>query len=116
MIDNVNIATHFLSLFTAIIFAGSVVCPRTRLQQVFGHRGREVLSTRLYKLAITAIRQSDFPQVPSVQSLSAYLIVDTTWLREEQPLACCSFVGVAYRVAQILGKSQRQGQLLTGRL
>lgn len=57
-------------------------------------------------MAISAIRLSDFPQVPSLQSLAAFLIVDTTWLREEQPLTCCSFVGVAYRVAQVLGKTK----------
>lgn len=99
-----NHSTHFLSLFVAVLFAGSVVCPRSRLQQTFGHRSRERLSSRLYKMAISAIRLSDFPQVPSLQSLAAFLIVDTTWLREEQPLTCCSFVGVAYRVAQVLGK------------
>jgi hypothetical protein len=36
--------------------------------------------------------------------LSAFLIADTMWLREEQPLNCCSLVGLAVRVAQMLGE------------
>ncbi|GIZ48278.1 hypothetical protein CKM354_001134600 [Cercospora kikuchii] len=100
---NYQLSVHFLSLLTAVLFAGSVVCPRFRLQTVFGNISRETLTSRLYRRAVRAIRLSEFPQSPSLQSLSAFIIVDSTWLREEQPLTCCSFIGVATRVAQMLG-------------
>lgn len=95
---------HFLSLLSAVLFAGSVVAPRYRLSTVFGDVSREMLTSRLYRRAVRAIRLSEFPQSPSLQSLSAFIIVDSTWLREEQPLTCCSFIGVAARVAQMLGE------------
>jgi hypothetical protein len=100
-----NITSHFLTLFTAVLFAGSVVCPRFYIQNAFGEISREELSTRLYKRTVRAIRMSDFPRSPSIQSLTAFIIANATWLRAEQPLSCCPFVAVAVRVAQMLGKS-----------
>lgn len=100
---NYVLSVHFLALMAAVLFAGSVVCPRYRLSTVFGDLSRETLVSRLYRRAVRAIRLSEFPQSPSLQSLSAFIIVDSTWLREEQPLTCCSFIGVAARVAQMLG-------------
>lgn len=99
-----NITFHFLALFTAVLFAGSVVCPRFYIRNSFGDLSREELSTRLYKRAVRAIRMSDFPRSPSIQSLTAFIIANATWLRAEQPLSCCPFVAVAVRVAQMLGK------------
>lgn len=93
-----------MALYLAVLFAGSVVCPRAYIRLTFGDISREELSSDLYKQAVRAIRISDFPRAPSLQSLTAYMIVDTTWLRAEQPLTCCSFVGVAVRVAQMLGQ------------
>ncbi|EME42621.1 hypothetical protein DOTSEDRAFT_89963 [Dothistroma septosporum NZE10] len=100
---NYVLSVHFLALMAAVLFAGSVVCPRYRLSTVFGDLSRETLVSRLYRRAVRAIRLSEFPQSPSLQSLSAFIILDSTWLREEQPLTCCSFIGVAARVAQMLG-------------
>lgn len=94
---------HFVAILTAVIFAGSAVCSRPRLQELFGNVSREKLSSRFYSLAVSAIRLSDFPRSPSLRSMAAFIIVDVTWLREEQPLTCCAFVGVAFRVAQMLG-------------
>ena len=100
---------HFLSIFLSVLFGGCVVSSRPQLEAVFpgygasGH-GKEKLASHFYQMAISSIRLSDFPQSPSLHSLSAFIIVDSTWLREEQPLTCCSFVGVAIRAAQVLGK------------
>ncbi|KAB8596084.1 hypothetical protein FH972_025793 [Carpinus fangiana] len=96
-------SVHFFALLSAVLFAGSVVCPAAKLREVFGTIARETISSRMYEFAVAAIRLSDFPQSPSVESLAAFIIVDTVWLREEQPLTCCSFVGLAVRVAQMLG-------------
>lgn len=95
---------NFVSILAAVIFAGCAVCSRPRLRELFGHISREKLSSRFYSLAVSAIRLTDFPRSPSLQSMAAFIIVDVTWLREEQPLTCCAFVGVAFRVAQMLGK------------
>jgi hypothetical protein len=100
---------HFLSIFLSVLFGGCVVSSRPQLEAVFpgygaSDYGKEKLASHFYQMAISAIRLSDFPQSPSLHSLSAFIIVDSTWLREEQPLTCCSFVGVAIRAAQVLGK------------
>ena len=95
---------HFLALYAAVMFAGSVVCPRRILSQIFGQKSREAISSRLYDLAICAVRLADFPKSPSLWTFAAFLIINSTWLREEQPLNCCSFVGLAFRVAQMLGE------------
>ena len=99
-----RISFHFLAIFAAVLFTGSVVCPRYYIRNAFGDVVREDLSTRLYKGAMRAIRMADFPRSPSVQSLTAFIIVNATWLRAEQPLACCPFVAVAVRVAQMVGR------------
>jgi hypothetical protein len=96
-----NITYHFLALLTAVLFAGSVVCPRSYIKNAFGKISREELSTRLYKQAVRATRMSDFPRSPSIHSLTAFIIANATWLRAEQPLTCCPFVAVTVRVAQI---------------
>lgn len=98
------LSPHFLSMFLSVLFGGCVACPRPRLEALFGGYSKDKLTSRFYQLAISAIRLSDFPQSPSLHSLSAFIIVDSTWLREEQPLTCCSFVGLAIRTAQLLGK------------
>lgn len=103
-LDNEDSDLHSLTLLSAIIFAGSVVCSRSRLREAFGDISREDLNTRLHEHAKFMLRLTHFPRAPSTQSLTAYIIVDSTWLRSEQPLACCSFIGVAMRVAQKLGK------------
>lgn len=99
-----QVSIHFLALFMAVIFAGSVVCPRAYIGHVFGDVKREQLSSDLYKGAVRALRMADFPRAPSLNTFTAFVIIDTTWLRAEQPLTCCSFVGVAVRVAQMLGE------------
>lgn len=100
---------HFLSIYLAVLFGGCVVSSRPQLDAAFpgygvSGNGKEKLASHFYQLAISAIRLSDFPQSPSLHSLSAFIIVDTTWLREEQPLTCCALVGVAIRAAQVLGE------------
>lgn len=96
-------SAHFVALYSAVMFAGCVVCPRKTLEQYFGLESRETLSSRSYDLAICAVRLAGFPRSPSLWTFAAFLILNSTWLTEEQPLNCCSFVGLAFRVAQMLG-------------
>ena len=102
-----DIDLHFFALLTAVLFAGSAICSRKILEKLFEGESRETLSSRFYRYSVRAVRLTNFPQTPSLYTLSAFIIVDTIWLREEQPLTCCSFVGLAIRVAQMLGKCRR---------
>ncbi|KAE9371804.1 hypothetical protein N431DRAFT_559228 [Stipitochalara longipes BDJ] len=101
--SNMNVELHFLALHAAVLFAGCAICSRKRLSEIFGGQSRESLSSRFYRRAVQAIRLTNFPQTPSLYTLSAFMIIDTMWLREEQPLNYCSLIGLAVRIAQILG-------------
>ncbi|PVH78812.1 hypothetical protein DL98DRAFT_236184 [Cadophora sp. DSE1049] len=101
--STLDLDLHFLALLTAVLFAGCAISSRKRLAEIFKDQSREDLSSRFYQRAVRAVRLTNFPQSPSLHTLAAFMIVDTIYLREEQPLTCCSFVGLATRVAQMLG-------------
>ena len=108
---DLDLDLHFLALLTAVLFAGCAISSRKRLAEIFEGQSREDLSSRFYQRAVRAIRLTNYPQSPSLHTLAAFMIVDTIYLREEQPLTCCSFVGLATRVAQMLGKFGQQQNL-----
>ena len=95
--------TQSTPLILAVLFAGSVVCSTLKFERYFVSEDHEEITLQLYWMSSRALSLSGFPRVPTVESLSAYLIVQGTWMREEEPLTTCSFVGVAVRVAQMLG-------------
>ncbi|KAI7361790.1 hypothetical protein KC354_g7817 [Hortaea werneckii] len=106
--QNYILGPHFLALYMAVIFASCCVSPRAMLQRHFGPNSRERLAQQYYDLATSAIRLAEFPASPSLRTFAAYIIIDSTWLREEQPLQCCSLVGLGFRVAQMLGLHPRR--------
>lgn len=91
----------------AVLFAGAAVVPVRDVREPDKHKE---LVVSLYQTASEALHSSCFPRTPTVQSLTAYLILQCTFMREEEPLTTCSFIGVAVRVAQMLGlhKDPRQ--------
>ncbi|KAI7316369.1 hypothetical protein KC315_g10795 [Hortaea werneckii] len=109
--QNYILGPHFLALYIAVIFASCCVSPRAMLQRHFGPNSRERLAQQYYDLATSAIRLAEFPASPSLRTFAAYIIIDSTWLREEQPLQCCSLVGLGFRVAQMLGLHREPSRL-----
>lgn len=93
----------FAALMLALLYAGSVACPERVEPMVEGDPEPEEVATRLHKLALRAIRLANFPRTPTLESFTAYLICQSTWMREEEPLTCVAFVGLALRVANLLG-------------
>jgi hypothetical protein len=102
-------ASKILPLIFAVIFAGCVVCSNKTFEAYFWGREQREVASHLHRLARKALQLSHFPRVPTIESLSAYMIVEGTWMREEEPLSTCAFVGVAVRVAQILGLNKDPG-------
>ena len=90
-------------LVLATLYAGAVACPNSIVRSAFKFPDREVLTTNLYHEATKALLRAHFPRVPTVGTLAAYLIMQGTWMRDEEPLTTCGFIGVAIRVAQMLG-------------
>lgn len=82
-----NVASSsFLALVLAIVFAGSVSCPAKVVQAAFPLKTHEETATALRERAIQALRSSNFPTTPTIDSFTAYLICKGIWMRGMFPL------------------------------
>ncbi|KAJ9298235.1 transcriptional regulator family: Fungal Specific TF [Paecilomyces variotii] len=89
-----------IPLIIAVLFAGAVVCTS---RDVFDSQTQKACIVSLHRTVSEILRLSSFPRTPTIETLTAYIIVQGTFMREEEPLATCGFIGVAVRVAQMLG-------------
>ncbi|KAJ5901501.1 hypothetical protein N7495_002029 [Penicillium taxi] len=93
----------FIPLLYAIWYGGSVTISIRTINTEFNAISRCPLST-VYNEEVTRwLKKISFPRSPSLQGLSAYLIVQTILAKEEEPLASSLFVSLAMRVAQSMG-------------
>ncbi|KZF23989.1 hypothetical protein L228DRAFT_259270 [Xylona heveae TC161] len=95
--------TSFIALLKALLFAGSVSCDIGQRSVFFPAEENLHISSILSDSAERALRLANFPRAPSIDALTAYMILHSTRLRAEEPLACCAFVGLAVRIAQMMG-------------
>lgn len=94
----------FLPLLMAVLYAGAIsLSPEATVALTSGEHTRGSLTAHLYGATMAALSACAFPRSPTVNSLIAFLIVQTCLIREEEPLTSCSFVGLAMRVAQSMG-------------
>ena len=91
------------SLLLAALFAGAVTLVTSGQRHLTEDIDPETLATQLHKEATRVLYRTRFPRGPTIETLSAYLILQGTWMRDEEPLTTCGFIGVAVRVAQMLG-------------
>lgn len=70
-----------LALMHAMCFAGMIACPAEKLLEQFPIKPKESLATELHKAALQLLRSTGFPHKPSVRSLTAYILCQSTWLR-----------------------------------
>lgn len=101
----VNKSMHFISLLLAVLFAGAAACPNREFIEdvVSPDETPESLASSIREKGLKALQQANFPKTPTLESLTAYLIIQLTWMKAEEPLTTCAFVGLAYRVSQMLG-------------
>ncbi|KAJ5704269.1 transcriptional regulator family: Fungal Specific TF [Penicillium malachiteum] len=93
----------FIPLLYAIWYGGSVTISLRTIKAEFNSVSRFALSS-LYNEEVTRwLTRISFPRSPSLQGLSAYLIVQTILSKEEEPLTSSLFVSLAMRVAQTMG-------------
>lgn len=78
-----------VSLLIAICYAGSVSCP-VRADGQAGSSVPEEVKTHLHKLGKKALNFAHFPRVPILDTFMAYVILQQTIMREEEPLVGCS--------------------------
>lgn len=101
----------FLPLLMAILYGGAIsLSSKATTTLTRGEHTQASLTSHLYGATMAALGACAFPRSPTVNSLTAFLIVQTCLIREEEPLTSCSFVGLAMRVAQSMGL-HRDGSL-----
>lgn len=84
----------FLPLLISVLSAGSIT-----IHEPWSDR----VGQKLRGLIPEALRVIGFPHYPSVYSLMAYILANSTMIREEDAFSSCSFVAVALRIAQSMG-------------
>ena len=93
----------FIPLLYAIWYGGSVTISIRTIKAEFHVNSRSELS-KLYNDEVTRwLNKVSFPRSPTLQGLSAYLIVQTILSKEEEPLTSSLFISLAMRVAQTMG-------------
>lgn len=90
----------FVPLLCAVLYAGAMSMPASRFPPLFDGRKKDTITSHLYAATTSALATTSFPHSPTVNSLIAFLIVQTCLIREEEPLTSCTFVGTAMRVGQ----------------
>lgn len=101
----------FLPLLLAVLYAGAIsLSAKATLALTDGEHTKSSLTSHLYGATMAGLGACAFPRSPTISSLTAFLIVQTCLIREEEPLTSCSFVGLAMRVAQSMGL-HRDGSL-----
>lgn len=83
----------FLTLLVALLYAGSLAHPSRQMDQSF----------HFHKLTKKALELARFPGKPTLHTLRAYIICQSMSMCPEHPLSSIEFVGLALRVANILG-------------
>ncbi|KAJ5948364.1 hypothetical protein N7466_001379 [Penicillium verhagenii] len=93
----------FIPLLYAIWYGGSVTISIRTIKAEFNAASRFSLSSMYNEEVTHWLAKISFPRSPSLQGLSAYLIVQTILSKEEEPLTSSLFVSLAMRVAQTMG-------------
>ena len=90
----------FTPLLLAILFAGATSMHQSTIRAKFDGRSKEFITTHLLSTANAALAATSFPRSPTTCSMMAFLILNSCLVREEDPLASCSFIGTAMRVGR----------------
>jgi hypothetical protein len=94
---------EFLPLLYAIWYAGSVSISLRGLKEWFPGMKRAALSAGFHDQITRSLVSANFPRIASIPSLAAFLTLAIIIAKEEEPLTSSLFVGMALRVAQMLG-------------
>jgi hypothetical protein len=95
--------TDFLPFLYAIWYAGSVSLSLRGLKEWFPGTKRATLSAGFHDQITRCLVSANFPRVASIPALAAFLTLAIIIAKEEEPLTSSLFVGMALRVAQMLG-------------
>jgi hypothetical protein len=68
-------------LMLAVCFAGVIACGTEQLAIHFPDKSKEKLAKEMCKLSMRFVQAAGFPGKPTLRTLTAYIICQSTWLR-----------------------------------
>ena len=92
-----------IPLLYAILYGGSVSCSEKVIQQEFKNTSKSSLSIRLHDEVTRSLSLLSFPRSPSLPALTAFCIVQTIPMIEEEPVITNAFISMALRSAMTMG-------------
>ena len=92
----------FICLLSSILFASLVSASKPRLADIF-EDGQDLSAERMYFVFSVSATLTGFPRRPSLDTLAAYIIAQSQFVREEDFSDAPDFISTAFRVALGMG-------------
>jgi hypothetical protein len=70
-----------LGLMLAVCFAGAIASPAKQLAQYFQDIPKKTIAREMRRASMRCVREAGFPHTPTLRTLTAYIICQSTWLR-----------------------------------
>lgn len=84
--DGHSASLSFVALLIAVCYAGAMASPG-QIQTSYGKTlSPAEVSAHLLDVGLESLEHALFPRVPTLETLTAYLLLNTTWQREEEPM------------------------------
>ena len=92
----------FICLLSSILFASIVSSSQSKLSRI-SKKDLDLAPERMYFIVSASATLTGFPRHPSLDALTAYLIVQSQFVREEDFSNAPDFISTAFRVALGMG-------------
>jgi hypothetical protein len=85
-----TVSMSFVTLLVAICYAGSVAIPERLSSRPGEGPEPDDVAQHLHELGLQGLELTFFPKLPTVETLTAYLLLHSTLGKEEEPLVCAN--------------------------
>ena len=92
----------FVCLLSSILFASLVSAPPSRLPNIL-EGDRDLTPEKMYFVAMVSATLTGFPRRPSLDTLAAYIVAQSQFIREEDFSDGPDFISTAFRIALGMG-------------
>ena len=92
----------FLCLLSSVLFASLVSAPQSKLASI-SNNDQALTAERMYFITSVSAALTGFPRHPSLDTLAAYIIAQSQFVREEDFSDAPDFINTAFRVALGMG-------------
>ena len=92
----------FICLLSSILFASIVSSSQSKLSSI-SKKDQDLAPGRIYFIVSASATLTGFPRHPSLDALTAYLVVQSQFVREEDFSNAPDFISTAFRIALGMG-------------